>query len=109
MSNSDPHSHPQRVTADDLARLRAMHDDELDDLMGDCAAEPADFEGCLACAAYGIMQDREDAADVEVTGDWEAIARQLAEDVLSLAEDAGVPDSYKYTDQRLIRAIGVLR
>jgi alkylated DNA nucleotide flippase Atl1 len=34
--------------------------------------------------------------------------RQLAEDVISLAEDAGMPDSYQETDSRMVRARRVL-
>lgn len=37
-----------------------------------------------------------------------AADRQLAEDVLSLADDAGMPDSYKDTDSRMQRARDVL-
>jgi hypothetical protein len=33
---------------------------------------------------------------------------QLARDVISLAEDGGMPDSYQQTDQRMIRARAVL-
>lgn len=35
---------------------------------------------------------------------WEPKLYQLAKDVLSLAETAGVPDTFYATDQRLLRA-----
>lgn len=35
---------------------------------------------------------------------WRKLATQLANDVLSLAEDAGMPDSYQETDHRMKRA-----
>jgi len=38
----------------------------------------------------------------------EAEIEQLARDVISLAEDGGMPDSYQQTDQRMIRARAVL-
>lgn len=34
----------------------------LGDFMGMCDVEPADYDGCLACYAYEVMQEREDRA-----------------------------------------------
>jgi hypothetical protein len=53
-------------TAPDLpqtkAAVDAMTDEELDVFMGLCSVEPADYDGCLACYAYEVAQDREAAA-----------------------------------------------
>jgi len=51
----------------------------------------------------GKTPDDDDALDTLL-----AEIEQLARDVISLAEDGGMPDSYQQTDQRMIRARAAL-
>lgn len=43
------------------------------------------------------------------SGETVTTKQQLAEDILTLAADGGMPDSYWSTDQRMLRACEVLK
>lgn len=54
------HSHPILTSPEQAkAELRTWSKHRLHELMGECPVEPADFDGCLACAAYEEVQNRE--------------------------------------------------
>jgi hypothetical protein len=60
----------------------------------------------------GILMDAVDQALYDLTvlqrdGAWRE-AEQLARDVISMAEDGGMPDTYFATDQRIARARATL-
>lgn len=55
------HTYNEFVTPAQRGWLRLQNDALLHDLMSECDAEPADFENCLACAAYGIAQELEES------------------------------------------------
>lgn len=47
------------------AEVEATVTPRLNDFMAKCSLEPADFERCLACYAYEVVQKREEAAKVK--------------------------------------------
>ena len=50
MSN---HFHTEGAYPRTRAEVRALTHNELNVFMSECDAEPADFDNCLACYAYG--------------------------------------------------------
>lgn len=48
------------------------------------------------------------ARDVEEGGSGNIVYEQLAKDILTMAKDGGMPDSYWHSDNRIARACYVL-
>jgi len=64
--NTDPHYNTDSEHPQSKAEVEALSNTELDDFMGFCDAEPADFENCLACFAYLVSQYRDSPKDREL-------------------------------------------
>lgn len=60
------------------AEVRALSDEDRFEFMSECPAEPADFEDCLACYAYGVEQGLTDE-EMSLVRQWRNEQDDLAD------------------------------
>lgn len=95
------------------AEVDTLTDEGLEDFMAFCGVEPADFDSCLACYAYGVAQDREAKASalpspaaptIPVADLWAALGRK-SDDLAPYLADHGA----EAVSEELLRSVRNLR